>query len=104
MLPPPEQRQTVLFSATYPSDIKALCKSALRPAYEVVDTVGESDVQTAERVRAPTSEAWRTVCYRSPQPVVLAPEQCLKFRAFFGFTFLCRVSTTHRRVETLFCC
>ncbi len=50
MLPPKEQRQTVLFSATYPSDIKALSRSALRPNYELVDTVGETEVQTAERV------------------------------------------------------
>jgi len=53
MLPSKEQRQTVLFSATFPSDIKALSKSALRPNYELVDTVGESEVQTAERVRMP---------------------------------------------------
>lgn len=41
----------MLFSATYPSDIQKLCAFALRPSYEVVDTVGEEDTHAAETVR-----------------------------------------------------
>lgn len=51
MLPPKVQRQTMLFSATYPTDIQQLCKTALRPEHQLVDTVGETEVQTAEKVR-----------------------------------------------------
>lgn len=41
----------MLFSATYPSDIQKLCAFALRPSYEMVDTVGEEDTHAAETVR-----------------------------------------------------
>jgi len=50
-LPAKQTRQTVLFSATYPSDIRNLCSFALRPGYEVVDTVGEEDTHAAETAR-----------------------------------------------------
>ena len=46
----PTSRQTMLFSATYPSDIKSLAAYALRPSPAFVDTVGESAAQTAEKV------------------------------------------------------
>ena len=49
-LPVKERRQTVLFSATFPSDIQQLSKRALRPNNKVVDTVGETEDQTAEKV------------------------------------------------------
>ena len=53
MLPPKTTRQTVLFSATYPADIQKLCHTALRPGHELVDTVGETDIQTAEKASSP---------------------------------------------------
>ena len=53
MLPPKTTRQTVLFSATYPTDIQRLCQTALRPGHELVDTVGETDIQTAEKASSP---------------------------------------------------
>eukprot|EP01116_Phalansterium_solitarium_P021289 TRINITY_DN6559_c0_g1_i1.p1 TRINITY_DN6559_c0_g1~~TRINITY_DN6559_c0_g1_i1.p1 ORF type:complete len:662 (-),score=187.74 TRINITY_DN6559_c0_g1_i1:493-2382(-) len=46
-LPPKTTRQTVLFSATFPSDIANLCKFALRPGYQTVDTVGEEETHSA---------------------------------------------------------
>lgn len=49
-LPPKATRQTMLFSATYPSNIQSLAAYALRPAPAFVDTVGETETQTAERV------------------------------------------------------
>lgn len=39
-----------MFSATYPENIQNLCRDVLRPGYEIVDTVGESSIQTAEKV------------------------------------------------------
>ena len=53
MLDPVSSRQNVMFSATYPENIQRLCKDAMRPGYEIVDTVGESSVQTAEKVHPP---------------------------------------------------
>merc|ERR1719453_1624461 len=40
-LPPPAARQTLLFSATVPKELKAICKTQLRPGYAFCDTVGE---------------------------------------------------------------
>lgn len=56
-LPGRDARQTVLFSATFPSDIKSLASYALRPGYQMVDTVGESAQQTADKV-----EQWHMSC------------------------------------------
>ncbi len=53
MLPPKNGRQNMLFSATYPSNIRELAGIALRPEYQVVDTVGEEDTHAAETVRIP---------------------------------------------------
>jgi superfamily II DNA/RNA helicase len=52
MLPPKNGRQNMLFSATYPSNIRELAGIALRPEYQVVDTVGEEDTHAAETVRS----------------------------------------------------
>ncbi len=49
-LPPKAQRQTVLFSATFPANIAALAAYALRPGYTTVDTIGETAAQTADKV------------------------------------------------------
>jgi len=40
-LPPPARRQALLFSATFPEDVKQLANVALRVPYATVDTVGE---------------------------------------------------------------
>lgn len=50
MLPPKDGRQNMLFSATYPSNIRELTSIALRPQYQLVDTVGEEDTHAAEMV------------------------------------------------------
>ena len=49
-LPSKETRQTVLFSATFPKDIRELTGYALRNGYSVIDTVGESDMHAHEQV------------------------------------------------------
>ena len=49
-LPSKDLRQTVLFSATFPSDIQSLASYALRPGFQLVDCVGESAQQTADKV------------------------------------------------------
>jgi superfamily II DNA/RNA helicase len=49
-LPSKAGRQTVLFSATFPADIASLASYALRPGYQMVDTVGETAQQTADKV------------------------------------------------------
>jgi len=43
MLPPKQQRQTVLFSATMPQDITQMAEFALRSGYQLVDCVGEEE-------------------------------------------------------------
>eukprot|EP00891_Asterochloris_glomerata_P006086 jgi/Astpho2/6086/Aster-04033 len=50
-LPSKETRQTVLFSATFPKDIRELTGYALRSGYSVIDTVGESDMHAHEQVQ-----------------------------------------------------
>ena len=50
MLPPKDRRQTALFSATFPRDIQQLAQSSLRPGFEIIDTVGETEDETAEKV------------------------------------------------------
>ena len=40
-LPPREDRQTLLFSATVPPAVKQVAREVLRPGYKLVDTVGE---------------------------------------------------------------
>ena len=53
LLPPPETRQTLLFSATFPAELQALTKSALRASYEMVDCVGpgpQSNEQVEQQV------------------------------------------------------
>ena len=50
LLPPKTTRQTMLFSATYPSNIASLAGFALRPGFVTIDTVGEDAEQTADKV------------------------------------------------------
>ena len=50
LLPPKTTRQTMLFSATYPSNIASLAGFALRPGFVTIDTVGEDAQQTADKV------------------------------------------------------
>ena len=46
----PMVRQTLLFSATFTEDVQRIANSYLRPAYEMVDTVGEEVEQTHAHV------------------------------------------------------
>ena len=48
LLPPAATRQTLLFSATFPSELQELTRSALRPSYEMVDCVGEGPQSNAQ--------------------------------------------------------
>lgn len=48
-LPPKDQRQALLFSATFPADVKDLAKFALKMPWTEVDTVG-ADTQTNVQV------------------------------------------------------
>ncbi|CAD7702121.1 unnamed protein product [Ostreobium quekettii] len=48
-LPPTSERQTLLFSATMPADVRDMVRLALKPDAAVVDCVGE-EVATHERV------------------------------------------------------
>ena len=49
MLPPKHTRQTMLYSATMPTDITKMAEFALNPRFNTVDTVGE-DRDTHARV------------------------------------------------------
>ena len=50
-VPPPAMRQTLLFSATVPRELKNICSTQLRPGHVFVDTVGEEvEAQTHLRV------------------------------------------------------
>jgi superfamily II DNA/RNA helicase len=49
-LPPKSTRQNVMFSATYPENIKELAGTALQSRYELIDTVGEEETHAAEMV------------------------------------------------------
>lgn len=42
-LPSPNHRQTLLFSATMPVDVRKIAQVALKPKYEFVDCVGEEE-------------------------------------------------------------
>jgi ATP-dependent RNA helicase MSS116 len=42
-LPPKETRQTLLFSATMPNDVRAIASLGMRPNYAFVDTVGTEE-------------------------------------------------------------
>lgn len=66
-----------MFSATYPQNIKELASVALRPQYELVDTVGEEETHAAEQVMElvkcilSTVGAYRfhlNVCLRTNRP------------------------------------
>ena len=46
----PRQRQTLLFSATVPNQVKQIAANALRPGYAYVDCVGEEDSATNTQV------------------------------------------------------
>jgi hypothetical protein len=48
-LPDKSTRQTVLFSATFPRDIKQLCEFALRPGSQMVNTTGEEETHSASQ-------------------------------------------------------
>lgn len=49
-LPPRESRQTLLFSATFPAQLKDVTKKALRPSYEMIDTIGAAEEASNEQV------------------------------------------------------
>ncbi|KAF5953199.1 hypothetical protein HYC85_011143 [Camellia sinensis] len=47
----PKQRQTLLFSATVPKEVRQICHIALRREHEFIDTVGDDSEQTHSQVR-----------------------------------------------------
>jgi len=49
-LPNKSTRQTLLFSATFPQDIQELAKFALRPGFQLIDTVGEDSTHSSSQV------------------------------------------------------
>lgn len=49
-LPPPSSRQTLLFSATVPSEVLSMAHIAMRKGYDFVDCVGEEETQTNVQV------------------------------------------------------
>lgn len=53
-LQPPATRQTLLFSATMPKDVRAIVKLALRPDYTTVDCVGEEEATNVHVSQAVT--------------------------------------------------
>ncbi|KAG5191011.1 P-loop containing nucleoside triphosphate hydrolase protein, partial [Tribonema minus] len=67
-LPPPSARQTLLFSATMPQDVRAISRIAMRPDFELVDTVGEEE-STHEHV--PQSAVVTTMEHGVPQLLLL---------------------------------
>ena len=49
-LPSKTTRQTLLFSATFPDNIQQLADFALRPGFNLVDTVGEDSMHASAQV------------------------------------------------------
>ncbi|XP_024359524.1 DEAD-box ATP-dependent RNA helicase 26 [Physcomitrium patens] len=47
----PTERQTLLFSATVPNEVKSMCEIALKKGYTYIDTVGEDNVETHMKVQ-----------------------------------------------------
>ncbi|KAL7239059.1 hypothetical protein ACSBR2_005037 [Camellia fascicularis] len=47
----PKQRQTLLFSATVPEEVRQICHIALKRDHEFIDTVGEGSEETHSQVR-----------------------------------------------------
>ena len=46
----PKDRQTLLYSATFPASVKEISKLALKPSYSFIDTIEEGDQQTNAHV------------------------------------------------------
>ncbi|KAL7753665.1 hypothetical protein RI367_000596 [Sorochytrium milnesiophthora] len=46
----PQERRTMLFSATYPPNVKALGSVALEPDFEVINTISPEDAQTVDKI------------------------------------------------------
>eukprot|EP00929_Paragymnodinium_shiwhaense_P111757 TRINITY_DN80045_c0_g1_i1.p1 TRINITY_DN80045_c0_g1~~TRINITY_DN80045_c0_g1_i1.p1 ORF type:complete len:1012 (-),score=152.62 TRINITY_DN80045_c0_g1_i1:8-2650(-) len=49
-LPPPDQRQGLMFSATFPSDVSELAWFSLRPDFKHIDTIKEGEHVTPSQV------------------------------------------------------
>ncbi|KAI5076371.1 hypothetical protein GOP47_0008436 [Adiantum capillus-veneris] len=47
----PSHRQNLLFSATIPKEVHNIAKTALKPGYEFIDTVGNDSQDTHEKVK-----------------------------------------------------
>ena len=51
MMPDPSRRQTLLYSATMPTDLQSIVKLALRPDYEYINCVGADASETASNAK-----------------------------------------------------
>ena len=49
-LPDKATRQTLLFSATFPQDIQQLAQFAMKPGFQLIDTVGEDSTHSSSQV------------------------------------------------------
>ncbi|CAB9524314.1 dependent RNA helicase [Seminavis robusta] len=49
-LPPPQQRQTLLFSATFPNVMKDITRGAMRQDYKLIDTLDENEADANVQV------------------------------------------------------
>ncbi|KAL3162374.1 hypothetical protein ABBQ32_010052 [Trebouxia sp. C0010 RCD-2024] len=50
-LPDKATRQTLLFSATFPQDIQQLAQFAMKPGFQLIDTVGEDSTHSSSQVQ-----------------------------------------------------
>ena len=67
--PTPTARQTLLFSATFSREVRAIAATTLRKGYTIVDTVGEEVEQTHSHGNdlLPSSAALQAILYISLQ-------------------------------------
>jgi len=69
-VPDKSTRQTLLFSATFPQDIQELAKFALRPGFQLIDTVGEDSTHSSAQVRE-HQYGWPTTGLTQYSPVIM---------------------------------
>ncbi|CAI5504603.1 unnamed protein product [Closterium sp. Naga37s-1] len=95
----PSARQTLLFSATMPTQVQAMSKQVLRREFKHVDVVGEEDADTNIQVRqehlvVPLEEQLTTMytlllqhCQEQPDYKVLVFSVTAKMTAFYAALF-----------------
>lgn len=92
-VPSADKRQTMLFSATMPADVRDMTRLALKPTHEVIDCVGEDTATHAKVMQkvvvAPMEQTVAALKVVIDQLVAAAPED-FKIMVFFPTARQCQ--------------